>query len=114
MLFLWLTAATVLAHALVPVGSPLARAAGSAFSASTTDVAVKPGKKRALAEATCDTRCADGEGCTSEGADASALLAHVANPAAARGSAAVFSCRESTTAPTRHAFAFHARAPPRA
>ena len=37
---LWLSIATALGHAIAPVGSPLARTAGSAFSASTTDVAL--------------------------------------------------------------------------
>lgn len=37
---LWLSIATALGHAVAPVGSPLARTAGSAFSASTTDVAL--------------------------------------------------------------------------
>ena len=114
MLFLWLTAATVLAHALVPVGSPLARAAGSAFSVSTTDVAVKPGKKRAPADATCETRAADGEGCASEGADAPALAPHSADPPAPHDASSAFAHAESSPAPSRHAFAFRARAPPRA
>ena len=114
MLFLWLTAATVLAHALVPVGSPLARAAGSAFSVSTTDVAVKPGKKGAPTEATCQSRSADGEGCASEGDDAPALAPHAANPAARHDAASPLARAEISAAPSRHAFAFRARAPPRA
>lgn len=114
MLFLWLTAATVLAHALVPVGSPLTRTAGSAFSASTTDVAVRPGKKRAPSEAACETRSAGDEGCASEGASAPALVAQLANPAPPHGSSSGFSRTESTTAPSSQAFAFRARAPPRA
>lgn len=37
---LWLLIATALGHAVAPVGSPLARTSGSAFSAATTDVAL--------------------------------------------------------------------------
>ena len=37
---LWLSIATALGHAVAPVGSPLARTSGSAFSAATTDVAL--------------------------------------------------------------------------
>ncbi len=37
---LWLLIATALGHAVAPVGSPLARTSGSAFSAATTDVAI--------------------------------------------------------------------------
>jgi hypothetical protein len=38
LILLWLTAATVAAHAVVPVGSPVERRSGSAFSAATSDV----------------------------------------------------------------------------
>ena len=37
---LWLSIATALGHAVVPAGSPLERGQGSAFSASTSDVAL--------------------------------------------------------------------------
>ena len=42
---LWLSIATVFAHAVLPVGSPLARASGSAFSASTLEVALGPSRR---------------------------------------------------------------------
>ncbi|WP_129792928.1 hypothetical protein [Sphingosinicella sp. CPCC 101087] len=51
---LWLALATVLAHAVIPIGSPIARQSGSAFSISTSDVALTPkrnsvpGKSRRL------------------------------------------------------------------
>lgn len=41
---LWLSIATALGHAVVPAGSPLAKGSGSAFSASTTDVALGPAR----------------------------------------------------------------------
>ena len=39
-LCLWLSLATVLGHALAPIGSPLKPRAGSAFSLSTSDVSL--------------------------------------------------------------------------
>ncbi|MFN3388989.1 MAG: hypothetical protein ACK40O_08650 [Allosphingosinicella sp.] len=42
---LWLILATVFAHALLPVGSPLVRTSGSAFSATTADVSLAPSRK---------------------------------------------------------------------
>lgn len=39
-LCLWLSLATVLGHALAPIGSPLSPKSGSAFSASTWDVSL--------------------------------------------------------------------------
>lgn len=44
---LWILLATILGHALVPVGSPMARTAGSAFSASTADVALGTSRREA-------------------------------------------------------------------
>ena len=46
LLALWLCLATVLAHSVLPVGSPLAPRPGSAFSASTTDVALSPSRRQ--------------------------------------------------------------------
>jgi hypothetical protein len=37
---LWLLLAAILGHALIPVGSPFVRTAGSAFSTSTVDVSL--------------------------------------------------------------------------
>ncbi len=42
---LWLLLAAIFVHALVPVGSPVFRSAGSAFSASTSDVSLPPSRK---------------------------------------------------------------------
>ena len=41
---LWLILATIFAQALLPVGSPMARASGSAFSASTSEVSLAPAR----------------------------------------------------------------------
>lgn len=45
---LWLSIATVFAHAVLPIGSPLTRSSGSAFSASTSDVSLGPARRGAL------------------------------------------------------------------
>lgn len=42
---LWLSLATVFAHAVLPAGSPLARGQGSAFSIATTDVSLAPSRR---------------------------------------------------------------------
>ena len=42
---LWLVLLTILVHAALPVGSPLSRTIGSAFSASTSDVSLSPQRK---------------------------------------------------------------------
>ena len=47
-LTLWLLLASILFHALIPVGSPLEPTTGSAFSASTVEVALAPGRKPQL------------------------------------------------------------------
>ena len=50
--WLWLLVATIAIHAILPVGSPLARSSGSPFSASTVDVSTAPSRKaNALADA---------------------------------------------------------------
>lgn len=41
----WLVLATIFAHALLPVGSPLVRTSGSAFSATTAEVSLAPSRK---------------------------------------------------------------------
>lgn len=44
-LSLWLLLVSIFVHALLPMGSPFHRAMGSAFSASTADVSLKPTRK---------------------------------------------------------------------
>lgn len=58
----WLLLALILLHALLPLGSPLARASGSAFSAATVEVSLAPPRGSEILE---DARAAapgDGEG----------------------------------------------------
>lgn len=49
-LFLWLSLAVILTHALIPLGSPAIRAQGSAFSAYTGDVSLR-GREGSVARA---------------------------------------------------------------
>lgn len=49
-LLLWLLLLVVAAHAASPLGQPLERAAGSAFSAATADVALKTGPAPVIAK----------------------------------------------------------------
>jgi hypothetical protein len=42
----WLLLLSILTHALVPIGSPFQRTAGSAFSTATSDVAVTPKRQQ--------------------------------------------------------------------
>ena len=42
---LWLSLATVFAHAVLPAGSPIMRGQGSAFSFATTDVSLAPSRR---------------------------------------------------------------------
>ena len=50
LLSLWLLLATALGHALIPVGSPLAKRSGSAFSAATFEVALSGSRPDARAD----------------------------------------------------------------
>lgn len=49
-LALWLLLLSIFTHALVPAGSPLQRMSGSAFSATTAEVAIAPKRKGPGAE----------------------------------------------------------------
>lgn len=44
----WLVLAAIFAHALLPVGTPMARQSGSAFSAATVDVSLQPVRSSTL------------------------------------------------------------------
>lgn len=56
---LWLLFATIVFHAVVPTGSPLTRTAGSAFSATTSDVVLAPKRKDRLTEQKMEGRKSD-------------------------------------------------------
>ena len=110
--WLWLTLATVLGHAIAPVGSPIARTSGSAFSVSTDDVAL--GAARAEPPAKIK-RVQDGAGdeFTAAGDLAMLPVAVAAAPidAAARLS---FAAPESALPASTAYSSRRARAPPRA
>jgi hypothetical protein len=64
----WLSLTTVIAHAVLPVGSPLARRPGSAFSITTHDVSLRPSSRlvagkarRLLAGDATDPKAAAGD-----------------------------------------------------
>lgn len=50
LLALWLLLATALGHGLIPIGSPLAKHSGSAFSAATFEVALSASRPDARAD----------------------------------------------------------------
>ena len=50
-LSLWLLLLSILTHALIPTGSPLQRTAGSAFSATTSEVSLAPRRQLATDQA---------------------------------------------------------------
>lgn len=107
---LWLSLAMVLGHALAPVGSPLARSAGSAFSASTSDVAL--GSVRAGLAKAKRTAIADDDAGASGGLD---FLFFAANTPALQPPAfgAAPTLRSADLPPSfPRAHGFHARAPP--
>lgn len=78
-LSLWLLLATALGHALIPVGSPLAKRSGSAFSAATFEVALNAARPDAKAD-----RIAPKRADPSDPPDLLAAVAAVAAPPALR------------------------------
>lgn len=80
-LSLWLLLVSIFVHALLPTGSPFHRAMGSAFSASTTDVSLKPTRKP-LREILTQLETDDSD--PSAEATFDAPLATAASPPAAR------------------------------
>lgn len=114
-LCLWLSLATVLGHALAPIGSPLAQKSGSAFSAATWDVSLGP------ARAGVNAKLKRGQ--ASPGEDEGgppdlpvpALLASApAVPQPSTGAAPFPAPAASVPTPFGADGHFHARAPPRA
>lgn len=75
----WLCAllSAILAHALLPVGSPLLRSSGSPFSATTFEVSTVPARKsaRTIAEEAADASSDANEGFGAAGAGLTAASA---------------------------------------
>ena len=69
--------ATICVHALVPVGSPLARTNGSPFSAATLEVSTAPSRKSVLSS---DAPAEDGSIDEASGADGAAAAIVLNSP----------------------------------
>jgi hypothetical protein len=79
---LWLLLVSIFVHALLPTGSPIHRATGSAFSASTTDVSLKPARKP-LREILAQLEADDRDPSAGTPFDARSLAAAASPPVAA-------------------------------
>ena len=112
---LWLSIAMVLGHALAPVGSPVARTKGSAFSASTSDVSLGPSRAGLTAKI---KRAQDGTGDGAAGSDERPAPfpapAGPPAPAARHDDAPVFRIASAAAPSGAAPRPFDARAPPRA
>jgi hypothetical protein len=112
---LWLLLLSIFAHALVPIGSPLQRTAGSAFSAFTADVSTVP-TRRPLREETGARQSAGNSG--ESGADSGSADAGPLPPSApavsarAVGAALPAAAAPPVPLPGGGAASFQARAPP--
>ncbi|HTU10780.1 MAG TPA: hypothetical protein VMG08_07750 [Allosphingosinicella sp.] len=114
-LCLWLSLATVLGHALAPIGSPLAQKSGSAFSASTWDVSLAAPRaglnaKLKRGQAAPDDELQNGPDLPGPGL----LAAAPSLPEPAPGRPAFAFLSQDAAAPFGPGGGFHARAPPRA
>lgn len=106
---LWLSIATALGHAVAPVGSPLDPVSGSAFSASTTDVALAPARnapavKRAFADSDPGVASDAGPALTPHAIELAPVAAYASPPTPS-------ALQPPPSLPRFQGF--HARAPPR-
>jgi hypothetical protein len=111
-LCLWLSLATVLGHALAPIGSPLTQKSGSAFSASTYDVSLAAQRAGVSAKLKRAAWPADDDG-TAGPAPALAAETYAFAPPARAGALALPAPDAPLPLP-RTRSGFDARAPPRA
>lgn len=114
-LCLWLSLATVLGHALAPIGSPLNPRAGSAFSLSTSDVSL--GAQRAGITAKFkrnQTAASDEDGDSPDLSTPPLLAAAPALPEPGETAYHFSPTPASAPAPFGPGGGFDARAPPRA
>lgn len=110
----WLLLLSIFTHAIVPAGSPLHRTPGSAFSATTAEVAIAPKRKSSASEpaqaGASDEGDSNGSGAAGDppvqSLGAAALPAWSAEPAT--GPWAAIPSRRAVDG----AAAFSARAPP--
>jgi len=112
--FLWLSLATIFAHALLPAGSPLARVQGSAFSFATTDVSLAPKRRDAAVKDVAQSRTSrpdDANAGSNQFGPKAALFAAAPLSLLAPGPVIAGAIPARGTAPDLYA-AYRARAPP--
>jgi hypothetical protein len=102
--------AIVLGHALAPVGSPLVRASGSAFSAATADVSLGPARPL-LANAKPSQAADDETGPTFDHPPVLVAASYTALPRSPE-SAPTFAPATEPARPSPRSQGFDARAPP--
>lgn len=111
-LCLWLSLATVLGHALAPIGSPLTQKSGSAFSASTYDVSLAAQRAGVTAKLKRAAWPADNDGAAGPAPALAGETYALAPPAHA--AAPAFSAPDDSPVLSQARSGFDARAPPRA
>lgn len=111
---LWLSLAMVLGHALAPVGSPLARKSGSAFSAATYDVSLGAGRGGLAGKAKRLQAAADDDGGGPDLGPDLLLAAAPVLPVPSRTTLLPATDAGFVPAPFGPGGGFSARAPPRA
>ncbi len=113
-LCLWLSLATVLGHALAPIGSPLKPRSGSAFSLSTSDVTLGAQRAGINAKLKRSQTADEDEGGPPDPSAPVMLAAAPALPAPGVGPSFPSITPASDPAPFGPGGGFDARAPPRA
>lgn len=113
-LALWLLLLSILTHAVVPAGSPLVRTSGSAFGATTAEVAIAPKRNTAGGEQSAQTGSDQGsaEGAGTAGDPPARPAASPASPPWPIDRARPPFPAYSTRTPDGGAASFSARAPP--
>jgi hypothetical protein len=114
--FLWMSLATVLGHAVMPLGSPLAKSSGSAFSVSTSNVSLGPTRAAAAVKAKRQQRVPPGDGEATAAPWIAALpypLYEASLPVIAAETHAGWALAQQTPPPAPTFSGVRARAPPR-
>jgi hypothetical protein len=113
-LCLWLSLATVLGHALSPIGSPLSPRSGSAFSASTWDVSLGAGRTGINAKLKRGQTGSGDDNGPADPPDPLLAAAALSLPAPVHIPAPLAETYAYAPAPFGPGGGLHARAPPRA
>ena len=112
---LWLLLLSIFTHAFVPLGSPLDRGAGSAFSISTGEVSLAAKKRNPIKNRQAQIRAADDIGPDGAGATAYRFVSPAAGqftPPPSAEPAGSIARPPAVFASQRGAAPFSARAPP--